>query len=145
MGRLDKRHPIRKTALDFLRSRVCNSAQQGLYCCNGEAPTEFQLQDLKKSKNPTKPSEPTKASSEAGQDSGKWKPDGNKEECGLSTTISNIFNGNVTKIGEVTYMALLGYFIADEQRIEYGCGGSIINKYYILTAAHCLNPAQEPK
>lgn len=42
-------------------------------------------------------------------------------------------------------MALLGYFVEARKRIEYGCGGSIINKYYILTAAHCLNPASEPK
>ena len=67
-----------------------------------------------------------------GKDSGKWKPDGFEGECGQRTVLSNIVGGKVTKVGDFPYMALLGY------NGVYGCGGSVINKWYVLTAAHCM-------
>ena len=75
--------------------------------------------------------------------SGMWKPSGDAGECGTRTTLtySNIAGGIVTKLGDYPYMALLGYDFNDIG-IIYGCGGALINKLYVLTAAHCFDPPQ---
>ena len=72
-----------------------------------------------------------------GKNSGKWKPDSKKDECGKRIVISNIVGGRKTKLGDFPYMALLGK-IALDGKILYSCGGSLINKWYVLTAAHCI-------
>lgn len=73
---------------------------------------------------------------------GSWQPDGYEEECGLRTQLTNIVGGKVAKLGDYPYMALLGYqtFTSSEGKEikSYDCGGSIINKWYVLTAAHCM-------
>jgi secreted trypsin-like serine protease len=72
------------------------------------------------------------------QDLGTWKPDGgDQRECGLRTVPSNIVGGEDTKMGEFPYMALLGFETQGD--VFYTCGGSVINKWYILTAAHCTH------
>ena len=40
-----------------------------------------------------------------------------------------------TKIGEFPFMALLGS--GQEGNITWKCGGSVINKWFVLSAAHC--------
>ena len=72
------------------------------------------------------------------QDTGKWKPNGEKGECGERLTLSNIVGGSITKLGNFPYMALLGTRNFD-RKIRYGCGASLINKWYVLTAAHCIS------
>ena len=70
--------------------------------------------------------------------SGLWKPNGDRRECGEKINLSNILGGSITKLGEITFMALLGYEKLPGQ-IFYTCGASIINKWYVLTAAHCID------
>ena len=66
-------------------------------------------------------------------------PDFNKFECGMSESRpSKVVGGESTQIGEFPWMALLGSDYSGD--IIWDCGGSIINKYYILSAAHCDEP-----
>lgn len=52
-----------------------------------------------------------------------------------------IVGGTTTQRGQFPFMALLGY----EKSIGtlYLCGGTLLNRRYVLTAAHCHNPRKE--
>ena len=63
-------------------------------------------------------------------------------ECGLKYTSESILGGETAKPGEFPFMALLGYKKSNDQ-IIYGCGGTLINRYYVQTAAHCQNENQQ--
>lgn len=91
----------------------CDSSQRKMFCCDNSQ--NIPAEDL-----------------------GTWQPDGKKEECGLKTKYSNIVGGESALPGEFPYMALLGYK-SGSRKLLYLCGGSVINKWYILTAAHCVS------
>jgi len=84
------------------------------------------------------------SSSATGKNSGLWKPNADFGECGKRITVSNIVGGRRAKIGEYPWMALLGYDSPNVagNEIFYVCGGSLINKKYVLTAAHCIDTGE---
>ena len=53
-------------------------------------------------------------------------------------TLEHIVGGRKAKLGEFPYMALLGYDANKNGIRQYNCGGSLINEWYVLTAAHCM-------
>lgn len=64
-------------------------------------------------------------------------------QCG--NVLSNrIYGGNVTKIDEFPWMALIEYSKPGGTKGHH-CGGSLINSRYVLTASHCVNGAGLPK
>jgi len=115
--------------LEILRSLVCNRKERKFYCCKKDQPVTPAKLD---------PS-----------DDVSFLPSAEKRECGLpkKTDLNQIIGGEKTSPGKYPYAALLGYTVESDnnnkgkKKIEtkYGCGGVLINKWYVVTAAHCQN------
>ncbi|KAL3285559.1 hypothetical protein HHI36_000089 [Cryptolaemus montrouzieri] len=61
-----------------------------------------------------------------------------EEKCGLATAVNKITGGDVAELGQFPWMALLGFKQAAVPSTQYLCGGSLITKSHVLTAAHCI-------
>lgn len=71
--------------------------------------------------------------------SGTYQPTEREQSCGTYLGSGQIIGGVVTKQGEIPFAALLGYR-QSINNIQYRCGGTLINRRYVITAAHCQNP-----
>ncbi|CAG9578944.1 unnamed protein product [Danaus chrysippus] len=60
------------------------------------------------------------------------------EQCAVDTNGDKIYGGQIAEIDEFPCMALLGYKPATKPKLVYDCGGALINRRYVLTAAHCV-------
>ncbi|XP_055643916.1 CLIP domain-containing serine protease B15-like [Toxorhynchites rutilus septentrionalis] len=61
----------------------------------------------------------------------------NESSCGASEVGNRIFGGTETTIGEHPWAALLMYRVG-ASRFQTQCGGTLISRRYVLTAAHCI-------
>jgi len=113
--------------LQELRNRVCNTEERLICCPPPKTPESDYLPAL--------------------------------GSCGLSTSPpSNIVGGTKTRPGDFPFAALLGYVVhrklgrlpgqtrrVTRREIQWTCGGTLINQWYVLTAAHCQGNTAETR
>ncbi|XP_011629948.1 CLIP domain-containing serine protease 2-like [Pogonomyrmex barbatus] len=62
--------------------------------------------------------------------------------CGNSNS-DRIIGGKNASLGAYPWIARIGYNRLGDDELSYRCGGSLINKRYIVTAAHCVTDLPE--
>ena len=60
------------------------------------------------------------------------------DECGEQISSAFIYGGVEATPGEFPFIALLSTSMPGDPKPIFKCSGVIINKFYILTAAHCI-------
>jgi len=100
--------------LEELKSRKCDEEKQHLWC-----------------------PAPPRVSTDTESPSYLPRPGG--AQCGTNPErrIGFIIGGEDTEAGEFPYLGLLGN--TQKGRTRWFCAGTLINKYYVLTAGHCVN------
>lgn len=126
------------SAIEFARASQCGrDGRIPLVCCGTVAYFDNHLEDIfdifDSGPNGSKPSVPNENELEILKDlDSEDLPD--RSVCGFHASDDRIFGGERTGVDEFPWMVALEYKDAGVR-----CGGSLINKRFILTAAHCVN------
>ncbi|XP_078036062.1 melanization protease 1-like isoform X2 [Augochlora pura] len=122
--------PLTKETLNYLRSLQCDFEGKVPKVCCEQQTTPPVVSETTKAPETTNAPEPPNVLNHPNLRLI------NEEFCGPATT-PKIFGGNKTGVLEFPWMALLAYETGSDVP-EFKCGGSLINKRYVLTAAHCV-------
>lgn len=79
--------------------------------------------------------QPNRAVNHRWQPSHQW-PD--RDECGTVQYQSRVVGGGNADIGELPWMALIKYVQPTTGRIGLHCAATLINRNFVITAAHCI-------
>lgn len=125
--------------VSFLKQVQCNrsleqettstSTNDGIICCPRSGP--YRMPSVSENiPRRIRPQAPVIHSRLSGDDD---------EICGFQSYGPKIKGGEIAQIDEFPWMALLIYEIRESKHQVHGCGGVLINRNFVLTAAHCVS------
>ncbi|KAJ8730648.1 hypothetical protein PYW08_002061 [Mythimna loreyi] len=126
-----EQRPLSNSVVSFLRKSQCGFEGKKPKVCCGPLPSDQQ-------EKPT-PRPPQTIIQSSNREDSSLAP---MNQCGVDTNGWKIFGGQFTDLDEFPWMALLGYRTPNGT-ITYQCVGGLINRRYVLTAAHCITGAIE--
>lgn len=119
---------------DYLRKFICNNipANPDPYVCCTSANQQLQVETTSVSTTTSQTtrwttSKPTR------------RPPLRKDQCGVETGGYRIIEGDDAQVGQHPWVAILQYYDSRGDQTSAKCGGTLISRRYVLTAAHCKN------
>lgn len=139
MRAFDQR-PLSSDVIDFLRQSQCGFEGYTPRVCCGPLPSQ---QDRPQTTPPPRSSrQPTQIQGDVDPVYNEDSSPAPSNECGLDNGGDKIYGGQLTDLGEFPWLVLEGYRTS-KGSITYQCGGVLVNRRYVLTAAHCITGAIE--
>ena len=116
-----------------LRSFVCDGSERKVCCTITDIVSITPTPSAERPRPGPKTSPPTGCDN---PDSPCHRPSLEEEKCGLDNSDAGFFGVESTRIGEFPFLVLLGSRGGGDS-VSWQCGGTLINKWYVLTAASC--------
>ncbi|XP_022814763.1 serine protease 7-like [Spodoptera litura] len=132
-----EQRPLPTHVVNYLRRSQCGFENYVPRVCCGPIPLEQEATSARPTPRPTQA--PTQDSSAVFSEDSSLAP---RNQCGIDSDGDKVYGGTITNLDEFPWMALLGYK-TKKGTTTYQCGGFLVNRRYVLTAAHCIKGAIE--